>query len=284
PAPANRILLIGDSILASTSKRYSNDTCKALEPLGWQVEVEAEVSRGIHFGNEVLAARMKAGWDVGVIFLGTNNASDPEEYLRQLNKMITTLAPSPVVLITVSEYRPEMQAVNSTIEAIADVYPDRVSIIDWREMTKDRPGLLNVDHIHPTPEGRQVLAEAIAEHVGQAPGDEPGTCLDSVFTDDSAGSIDTGVTATTSPRGSTGTTVKPGSATTTTDKPGGGGTPTTTIKPGSSTTVAGGVSTTVPATIGTVVLTPVTTAPPANTQPPVNTQPVTSPPPAPVGP
>jgi lysophospholipase L1-like esterase len=262
-AEGNRVLLIGDSILASTSKRYSNDTCKALVPLGWQVEVEAEVSRGIHFANDVLKSRLKAGWDAAVIFLGTNNASDPDEYLRQLDKIITTLEPRPVVLITVTEYRPEMRRVNDIIRGVADVYPDRVSVIAWDEITSDQPSLLNTDGIHPSVEGRVVLAQAIADHLGHAPLDEEGACLDSVFRDDSAGSIETGVTS--PPRGSTGS----GGTPTTTTKPG-GGSPTTTVKPGSSTTVGGGVSTTVGSTIGTVVLTPATTAPP-------NTQPVTSP-------
>ncbi|MGD9998426.1 MAG: hypothetical protein AB7U39_16025, partial [Ilumatobacteraceae bacterium] len=215
-AEGNRVLLIGDSILASTSKRYSNDTCKALVPLGWKVEVEAEVSRGIHFANDVLKSRLKAGWDVGVIFLGTNNASDPDEYLRQLNKIVTTLEPRPVVLITVTEYRPEMRSVNDTIRAMVDVYPDRVSIIPWDEITHDRPELLNTDGIHLSEQGRVALAEAIADHLGQAPTDEAGACLDSVFTDDSAGSVESGATTTSAPRSSGGSGGKPGSATTTT--------------------------------------------------------------------
>jgi hypothetical protein len=33
----NRLLMIGDSILASTSSRYGNEMCDALVPLGWQL-------------------------------------------------------------------------------------------------------------------------------------------------------------------------------------------------------------------------------------------------------
>jgi lysophospholipase L1-like esterase len=274
-ADGNRILLLGDSILASTSPRYSNDTCKALVPLGWRVEVEAEVSRGIHFGNQVLAQRMKAGWDVGVVLLGSNDGSNSNEFLKQLNKIVTTFAPRPVVLITVSEFRDEMRAINDTIRAFAEVYPDQVSILDWAAISRDTPGVLNVDGIHPTPHGRQVLAEAIAAHIGPAP-DAPGECLDSKFTDDSAGSIDGGsggTTNTTKPRNTTPTTVKPGT-TATTVKPATG--TTTTVKPAVTTsTVPPGASTTVSATIGTI--TP--TSPPA-TQPPTvpSTVPPTVPP------
>ena len=53
-AEGNRILMIGDSILASTSSRYGNHMCEAVVPLGWRVAVEAEPSRFIDFGNRVL--------------------------------------------------------------------------------------------------------------------------------------------------------------------------------------------------------------------------------------
>jgi lysophospholipase L1-like esterase len=256
-AEGNRILLIGDSILASISHRYSDDACKALVPLGWQVEVDAEVSRGIEFGNEVLARRMKAGWDVGVVLLGTNYGGDANAYLRQLNKIITTLAPSPVVLITVGEYRPDMRDVNRTIRAIAEVYPDQVSVLDWNDIVDAYPTVVNVDGIHPSLEGRRVLAEAIADHVGRAP-TSPGDCLDSVFHDDSAGSVN----GSGSGSGGTQTTVRPG-ATTTTVKLG----TTTTIKPGTtSTSVPGGSSTTV-ATTGTATTTPPPTTPTTPTTP-----------------
>ena len=260
-ADGNRVLLIGDSVLASTAKRYSNDMCTALVPLGWQVEVEAEVSRGIVFGNEVLAKRISAGWDVGVIFLGSNDSGNSPEYLKNLNKIITTFAPSPVVLITVSEFKPAMTGINDTIRAIAKVYPDRVSIIDWTTISK-APGVVNEDGIHLTTDGRKVLAAAVAQHLGTAP-TSPGDCLPSTFHDDSAGSVTGGA--------NTGTTVKPGKTTTpTTVKPGSGSS--TTVAGGSATTTGGGTPTTVATTTGT-------TAPPASTQPPPSAPATTASPP-----
>ena len=47
----NRVLVIGDSIMASTATRYTGYMCDELVPLGWAVEVEAEPSRFIDFGN-----------------------------------------------------------------------------------------------------------------------------------------------------------------------------------------------------------------------------------------
>jgi hypothetical protein len=257
-AEGNRVLLIGDSIMASTAQRYSNDMCKALVPLGWQVEVEAEVSRGIVFGNEVLAKRISAGWDVGVVFLGSNDGANSPEYLKNLNKIITTFAPIPVVLITVSDFKPGMTGINDTIRAIAKVYPDRVSLIDWTTISK-APGVVNEDGIHLTTDGRKVLAAAVAEHLGTAPTSptEPGECLPSTFHDDSAGSVTGGA--------NTGTTVKPGNTTPTTAKPGSS----TTLAGGSSTTTGGGTPT-------TVATTPGTTAAPGTTQPPSSSAPATT--------
>jgi hypothetical protein len=270
-AAGNRILMLGDSILASTSKRYSNTMCQALVPLGWQVEVEAEVSRPINFGVDVMKARAGAGWDAGLVFLGTNYGGDENEYLKQLNKIILAFGDVPIVLVTVTEFRDEMREVNRVIEAIGDVY-DNVSILDWRSVTADQPELLNEDGIHPTPDGRDVLAGVVAMHLGQAP-TSPGKCLDSVFTDDSEGSIDgSGSSGTGSSNGTT-TTVKPGSTTTTTVRP--GSTTTTTVKPGTTTTIAGGQTTTTAGTSSTTATTTASTTP--TTSPPA-TSPPTAPP------
>ena len=54
----NRVLVIGDSIMASTATRYTGYMCDELVPLGWAVEVEAEPSRFIDFGNVVLDKRL----------------------------------------------------------------------------------------------------------------------------------------------------------------------------------------------------------------------------------
>ncbi|MFM2073529.1 MAG: hypothetical protein RLZZ623_3793 [Actinomycetota bacterium] len=264
-AAGNRILLIGDSILASTASRYSNDTCKALVPLGWQVEVEAEISRGIDFAKAVWRSRGSQHWDVVLVFLGTNYNGDAKDYLRRLNTMIKDAGDAKVVLVTVSEYRPEQADVNRTLRSIADVY-DNVSVLDWSTFTAQKPELLNEDHIHPTPAGRKVLAGAIAFHLGQAPA-SPGKCLDSYFTDDTAGSLDTGATTTTVKvsNGSTGATTTTVKVTSTTIKP--STSTSTTVKPGTSTSTT--VSS-VPVTTGSTV---VTTAPPTSPPTPTTTLP-----------
>ena len=43
----SRVLIIGDSIIASTSSRYGNEMCTTLTKLGWQVAVDAQAGEFI---------------------------------------------------------------------------------------------------------------------------------------------------------------------------------------------------------------------------------------------
>ena len=114
----NRILMIGESILASTSSRYGDQMCETIVPLGWQVAVEAEPSRFIEFGNQVLRrlapddAASDDDWDAAVVFLGSNYGGDAEKYEAELVEILDRLEPRPVLLFTVSEYRPNYVEVN----------------------------------------------------------------------------------------------------------------------------------------------------------------------------
>jgi hypothetical protein len=219
----NRVLLIGDSILASTSRRYSNDTCRALVPNGWQAEVEAESGQFIEFGDTVLDARLSAGWDAAVIFLGNNYNGDQASYARQLGEMVQRLAPRPVMLLTVTEFRPDRAEVNDAIRFIADNEPN-VRIVDWAARTAgpDAERILGGDGLHLSTYGREQLANEIAWGMGIAPV-RPGDCLKSTFIDDTRGpNVDGSKRPTT-------TTVRPGTA--------------TTVNGGQSTTTVGGTPT-----------------------------------------
>ncbi len=168
----NRLIMIGDSILASTSRRYTGEMCLGLVPLNWAVEVDAEKSRFIDFGQRVLNARLQpeAGvdWDVAAVFLGTNYGGDIEVYTRELDEILARLAPRPTLLYTVTEFKPNRADVNAAIRGMLAYYPN-VQIIDWAKMTADDPSLLGADGYHPSPAGisRLVLETAIA--LGGAP-------------------------------------------------------------------------------------------------------------------
>ena len=181
-AAGNRVLVIGDSILAGTASRYGGAMCAALVPLGWRVAVEAEASQMVGFGRTVLRDRIYEGWDVAVVFLGTNYGGSASLYEKDLTAIVKSLAPRPTLLLTASLFRPTMQQVNQVIRIVASKNPN-VSVLDW-STTSVQTGVLNRDKIHPTDAGRQVLVSSVASALGEAP-TGPGACLPSKFTDDS---------------------------------------------------------------------------------------------------
>ena len=200
-AAGNRVLVIGDSILAGTASRYGGAMCAALVPLGWRVAVEAEASQMVGFGRTVLRDRIYEGWDVAVVFLGTNYGGSASLYEKDLTAIVKSLAPRPTLLLTASLFRPTMQQVNQVIRIVASKNPN-VSVLDW-STTSVQTGVLNRDKIHPTDAGRQVLVSSVASALGEAP-TAPGACLPSKFTDDS---LVTGVMPSSTIAGATVTTI-----------------------------------------------------------------------------
>lgn len=216
----NRIIMIGDSVLASTAKRHSGEMCEALVPLDWAVEVDAETARFIEFGNEVLGARLNAGWDAALVFLGNNyDVSNPGKYRSQLTRIVERLAPRPTILVTVSEYRREQVDVNAMIFEVAAQFPANVIVLDWAAITADHPNYTRDDRLHLSPTGRAALAQHVADVLGRAPV-APGDCLGTNFFDDSAGSVDGSTTTTSTGGGPTIPTTPLTTAPPTTDQPG----------------------------------------------------------------
>ncbi len=188
----NRLIVVGDSILASTASRYGGELCAGLNPLGWSVEVDAEPGRFVEFGNEVLEARLPDpdsdttsddDFDAAIVHLGSNYDSDQENYLAELNEILFRVAPRPTLLLTVTEYRPAWAEVNQTIRDLARLY-DNVTVVDWEKIAR-APGVLSRDGLHPGDQGEDVLVELLAVALG-AVAEEDGECLRSPFTDDSA--------------------------------------------------------------------------------------------------
>jgi hypothetical protein len=279
----NRILMIGDSILASTSSRYGDHMCEAVVPLGWQVAVEAEPSRFIDFGNRVLDkllvddATPEEDWNAAVVFLGSNYGSDEVRYEAELVRILDRLAPRPTLLLTVTEYRPDYVEVNEVVNRLG-AERDNVTVLYWKTIS-ETPGVLSNDRLHPTDAGRRVLAESVAAALG--PVDGVGECLRSTFRDDSrVGGNTTTVlgrpsTGSGSTRATTSTTIRPStSATTTTVSSGSGGSgsaPTTTSRANTTPTIPA-TPTTAPASTTAPSTAPPSTAPPstapASTAPP----------------
>ncbi|MBM3637852.1 MAG: SGNH/GDSL hydrolase family protein [Actinobacteria bacterium] len=239
-AKGNRLLVIGDSIIASTASRYGGEMCRALLPLGWQVAVEAEPSRFVQFGREVLRVRLSDGWDAAVVFLGTNYTGQIDKYTSDLTAIVTSLKPRPVLLLMTSLFRERQKEVNGAIATVASAN-ENVSVLDWTSISS-QSGVLNRDKIHPSADGRAVLVTAIGKGLGPAPRQQ-GKCLSSTFTDDSAGGDEMPDVATTSDVSATSTPI----------------TGPTTIATGSSTTVSMTESTA--STSSSPITSPTTTTP-----------------------
>jgi hypothetical protein len=264
----NRVLMIGDSILASVSKRYGNEVCRTMTPLGWRVEVEAEVSRFIDFGIIVADKMLEQDWDAVVIFLGTNYNRDANQYFKLMNRWINRFGERPVVVVTVSERNADMVEVNKILRALDETYPN-VTIVDWAAATAADPGLLADDLVHPSEIGRLSLAMLLTQRFGTAPpGSGKGRCLDQVFVDDTGGipgfpttTTNTTVTSTstrTTPIAITTTSTVPRSSTTITNT-----TTTSTVPRSTTTTTTSTVPRATTSTPGTTA--PATTAAPATT-------------------
>jgi hypothetical protein len=259
-----RVLMIGDSIMASTSSRYGGEMCKELVPRGWDVEVDAESGRFVEFGGRVLDARLDAGWDAAVVMLGNNYGADKAVFHGYLDDIVDRLAPRPTVLLTVTEFRPDRADVNDAIYDVAAEH-DNVRVVDWAGETASEPDLVGGDGLHLSDLGRARYADLVGSELGWAPGVGEGDCLGSSFTDDSAVSTGTqpGQVAPPSP---------PPSRT-------GGAAPPVTPAPTAAPTVPPTVA--APEVPTTPAPTPTTVAP---TQPPPPPPPTTQPPPPPTNP
>ena len=261
-ATGNRLLIIGDSIVASISKRYGNEACGLMVPQGWKVALEAEAGQFAEFGSKVLDRRWSEGWDAVVLELGTNYDGNKTRYRTAMEKILARISPTPVLLLNTTEFRSKQGQVNEIIEELVAAN-DNATLLDWRTISATRSVRAN-DGIHPSDDGRVVLATAIARAVGVAPV-TPGDCMKAYFQDDSRVLKD--VMPTTQP----GTTVTGENETAPQSSLAG---PTTTgVKPAAPTTVGAPtvVVTTVPAAVTTIAtVAPTTAAPPA---PPASTTP-----------
>ena len=190
----NRLLMIGDSIFAGTDERYGGEMCKGLNSLGWTVEVAAEPGRFVEFGVKVAERLVPEppepndkqsddDWDAVAVFLGSNYNGDQENYDTEMRKILDRAASRPVLLYTVSEYRPSYSEIADVLRQLVEDYGN-VTLIDWARAAKT-PGVLSADGLHPTNEGERILVDLTGAALGRAP-DGAVSCIRSQFRDDSA--------------------------------------------------------------------------------------------------
>jgi hypothetical protein len=185
----NRLLVIGDTVIASTAPRFDGELCAALEAFGWQAEIAAEPGRFIEFGREVVAARIVPGepaWDAVAVMLGNHFDGDLDAFRTELDALLVELDPRPVLLYTLVEDDTFQTELNTIIRDMPRFHP-HVVLLDWAEIAAAEAEVILAD----TPsglseEGRRRLALFTAAALGEPPTTEAAGCVPAVFVDDSA--------------------------------------------------------------------------------------------------
>lgn len=190
----NRLLLIGDSAMATLTERHDGLACTVLANVGWAVDVEAEMARYLPFANDVideLVIDAVPRPDVVGIMLGHFIDTSVDEFGDELDRIIGRLGGVPILLYTVAENGDETASeLNDAIRARGDEHPN-VIVIDWGEaVASEEIADLVDDEGLPTTEGMGRIVLLTAAALGDAPFGSIGECIEPEFTDDSAIVID----------------------------------------------------------------------------------------------
>src|SRR5262245_14945136 len=132
----NRILLIGDSVLASAAPRNEGLMCDALELFGWQAELDAEPGRDIAFALEVLDERMPRGgevdWDAVLLSFGSDvDGADPDavdEFHAALDEVIDRVSPRPALILTLADTGTDRDTINDMIRTLPQAHPNALVV------------------------------------------------------------------------------------------------------------------------------------------------------------
>lgn len=162
----NHVFVLGDSVLLGAA----NEIPAALP--GWQVIVDAKVSRFLNQGIEVLQARRAEIGDAGVVVIqqGNNYLGNEQQFREEIDQTMAVLAGVPkVIWLTVSEFTQSRVDVNKEILAAAERYPN-IQLADWNgTWLPNRHAFASRDGLHLTRPGAQAMAALIASVVGVPP-------------------------------------------------------------------------------------------------------------------
>ncbi|MDW3213525.1 MAG: hypothetical protein R8G01_05990 [Ilumatobacteraceae bacterium] len=185
----NRLLVIGDTVIASTAPRFDGEMCAVLEAFGWQAEIAAEPGRFVEFGREVVDARIvpdEPEWDAAAVMLGNHFDGDVAAFRSELETLIAELDPRPVLLYTLVEDDTFQTDLNEVIRDLPRFHPNLV-ILDWAQIAADEAEVILADSPSGlSEEGRRRLALFTAAALGEPPTTEAAGCVPPVFVDDSA--------------------------------------------------------------------------------------------------
>lgn len=152
---------VGDSVLLG-AEPYLRTTLD-----GWDVRLDARVSRGVPEGFDLVRLNRDRIGDVLVVVLG-HNYGGGGKFGPWLENLLSGLTDVPrVVLVTVTEWSGAQPEVNRAIRQAPARHPN-VVVADWAAVAAANPQFLR-DHVHTTRSGAVALANLIAVMAGPAP-------------------------------------------------------------------------------------------------------------------
>lgn len=156
------LFAVGDSVLLG-AEPYLRTTLD-----GWDVTLDARVSRGVPEGFDIVREQRDHLGDVLVVVLG-HNYGGGGRFGPWLDDLLVELHDvQRVVLVTVTEWSPAQAEVNRAIR-VAPGRHQNVVVADWAAVVAANPQFLR-DHVHPSRSGAMALANLIAVMTGPAPG------------------------------------------------------------------------------------------------------------------
>lgn len=162
PPGDNSLFVLGDSVLISAEPNVRS----ALN--GWRVTYDAEGSRRLPQGIQVLKARRDEIGRAVVLQQGNNYIASEGSFGDQIDQAMRVLrGTSRVVWLTVAERWPSRVEINRQIRAAANRWPTIV-VADWARVIAAHPEYAG-DQLHLSPEGRRAIASLIDRAVGPAP-------------------------------------------------------------------------------------------------------------------
>lgn len=203
----DRLIFIGDSLLASMSPNDNARLCDVAESFGWEVEIDSQSGATIEFADTVIDARFPdvvgsgdettsdeetdeaiADWDVAALVFGSElDRGDDDavsDFERGLDDVVARLAPRPTILYTVTETDESREQMNAAIRAVAELHPNAV-LIDFAELGGPADEVLEDDGRRFNEDGRKRFSVQTAAVLAEAPGGPDGRCLGAVFDDES---------------------------------------------------------------------------------------------------
>jgi hypothetical protein len=153
PTPTNSgsALVIGDSITLGSAEALR-------AALGHGTAVAAAVGLQFSAAPAIVADWGRTNSGPVVVNLGANGTVQS----RDVDALLAAAGRRRVVLVGVFVPRRWWSGNNDVLRAAAAGHAPDVQFVDWAALVAAHPGCLGPDRVHPGPQGRELLANAIA--------------------------------------------------------------------------------------------------------------------------